>query len=108
MNACKSIAGFAFAAACTAAMAAEAPTDTTREERMDAALQNYRDTHPDAGGGPFARAEESVKHGARRASEAIKHGAHKAGAAIGHGVRKTGDAIGRTGEKMEGGSKAAP
>lgn len=87
--------------------------DGTREQRMDDALQNYRDAatkNPQPG--PVARAEESAKrgahkaadavqHGAQRTGEAIKYGAQRTGQAIGTGAEKTGDAIRRGGEKLK-------
>jgi hypothetical protein len=66
-------------------------TTTTREERMNAALENYRSRHPDAKvsdntaqPGPVARTEN-----------AVKRGFHKAGDAIHRGVEKTKDAAHR-------------
>ena len=91
----------------TAALAVDVESDAAREQRMDAALQGYRngaDRNPSAG--PVARAEESVKRGFGKAGSAIKHGAHKVGHAVGTGVHKTGDAIRRTGEKMEGSTES--
>jgi len=85
-----SIVGVALVSACMGSMAAEMATQTTREQRMDDALQGYRSTHPDKNAGPVARTEESIKHGARRAGHEIKHGAERAG-----------HAIGRVGDKIE-------
>jgi folate-dependent phosphoribosylglycinamide formyltransferase PurN len=96
-------------AASGAGMAAQATTDTTRDERMDQALQDYRSTHPDSNVGSESsqpgvatRVENSVKRGAHRTGEAIKHGAAKADHAIRSGVHKTGEAVHHVGEKMEG------
>jgi hypothetical protein len=91
----------------TVALAEDVGSDSARQERMDAALQNYhgndsRNTQP----GTFARAEASTKRGMHRAGSAIKHGAQKVGHAVGTGARKTGDAIRHTGEKIQ--SKTSP
>ena len=103
---------------CAAAVNVSA-AETTREQRMDQAMKDYqskpRDTttrhttesRRDAGAGPMARGEESVKRGARRAGAAIKSGAHKTGKAIQRGVTKAKNAIRRTGERM-GGSSTTP
>lgn len=115
------------AAALTASTMAMAQQGTApREQRMDEALQNYRNMHgtPAQGAqapvgdprnpnpGPAARAEDSIKRGAQRAGHAvkdgaertgsaIKHGAERAGHAVGTGVEKTGAAIRRGGEKIK-------
>jgi type IV secretory pathway TrbL component len=87
-----------------------------REQRMDEALQNYRNSansnssapatandprlkNPQPG--PAARAEESMKRGAHRAGHAVRHGAHRTGEAIKHGAERTGDAIGRGVDKVK-------
>jgi hypothetical protein len=87
------------------AMAAE----STRQERMDAAYQNYRgnstdSTSTDSSKGRFARAEDSMKRGAHKTGNAIENGARKVGHAVGNGARKAKNAIKRTGEKMGGSS----
>lgn len=93
------------AATLAASGAAMAQNDTPpREQRMDEALQNYRNGHSNATAqnpqpGPAARAEESVKRGARRAGHAVKHGAERTGEAIKHGAQKAGDAVGTGLEK---------
>jgi hypothetical protein len=84
--------------------AAMADTTADRDQRMNSALENYRSSdaaakNPDPG--PFARAEEATKRGARKAGHAIKHGAQRAGDGIATGVEKTGDALRRTGEKIK-------
>ena len=99
------------ASASTLAMA-DQPGDTTREQRIDAALADYRAGQPvsDAAsdctqtsdGGTFARAEASMKRGACKTGHAIERGVKKTGAAIDKAGRKTGDALRRTGEKMGG------
>lgn len=82
----------------------------TREQRMDEALQNHRSAaskNPQPG--PVARAEESVKRGARNAGSAVKHGAQRTGEAIKHGAQRTGQAIGtgveKAGNAMERGGE---
>ncbi len=94
--------------------AAFAADSGTRDERMQAALDDYhrsngtstrdmRYTDPrNPRPGPAARAESSVKRGASDAGDAIKHGASKAGHAIGTGLHKTGEAIDHAGEKLKG------
>lgn len=80
-----------FGAASTAALAADAGSESARRDRMDMAYENYRNTDP----GPAARAERSIKRGAKKVGHAVREGA-----------RKTGKAIRRGGEKLE--RKSAP
>lgn len=113
------------AAALTAGSFAMAQEGTApRAQRMDEALQNYRAKQGTQGmqgtqgtqapgmrapvgdprnpnPGPAARAEDSIKRGARSAGHAVKDGAERAGHAVGTGVEKTGAAIRRTGEKIK-------
>ena len=113
------ICGAMLAAASTLA-AAEQPGTTTRQERMDAALADYRagqsgtsvanestDCVQTSTGGTFARAEASLKRGACKTGHAMERGVKKTGHAIGNAGRKTGDALRRTGEKMGGSSDKA-
>lgn len=109
------------------ACAVHAQDTAPRQQRMDEALQNYRDSvNKNPQPGPAARAEEAtkrgvnragnavrdgaertgnaVKHGAQRAGNAIKRGAEKTGDAIGTGMEKTGNAVRRGGEKLKDGS----
>ena len=84
--------------------AAFADVDADRDQRMNTALESYRSSDAAAKNpspGPFARAEEATKRGAREAGHAIKHGAQRAGQGIATGVEKTGDALRRTGEKIK-------
>ena len=84
----------------------------TRDDRMQAALDNYHRTHGTAdtrytdprnpAPGPAARAESSLKRGASDAGSAVKRGATKAGHAIGTGLHKTGEAIDHAGQKLKG------
>ncbi|MGC3984327.1 MAG: hypothetical protein QM777_06120 [Pseudorhodoferax sp.] len=85
--------------------------DTTREQRMDQALQNYRngnaapaarDAQPPAyrsadprnpQPGPAARAEQNIKEGAHNAGAAVNRGAQRTGEAIKHGAQRTGEAV---------------
>jgi len=85
--------------------AADASSDSARQQRMDAAYDSYR-SNPNPG--RFERAENSVKRGAHKTGSSIKHGAKKVGHAVGKGVRKTGEAIGNTGEKLEDKSSTKP
>ena len=99
--------------ACGASMAAyDGSSETAREQRMQSALDNYHTksgtTSPTSYGdarnpspGPAARAEESVKRGARNTGHAIANGARKVGHAVGTGLHKTGEAIDHTGEKIK-------
>ncbi len=89
--------------------AAMADTDTTRDQRMNDALENYRNSDAAAKNpepGPFARAEEATKRGVRKAGEAVKTTAQRTGEGIANGAEKTGDALRRTGEKIK--EKVAP
>jgi len=107
------ICGALLASATTLALA-DQPGSTTREQRMDAALADYRSGRSNASddnntncaqssqGGTFARAEASFKRGACKTGHAIERGVKKTGNAIGKAGRKTGDALRRTGEKMGG------
>ena len=110
-----------------AVAAPEASTVASREQRMDEALQNYRNAPGNTGsagrmagsptmgngsssgmnsgsaapakdgGGPVARAEAATKRGFHRAGDAMKRGAHKAGDAV-HRNRTGSDATGTTGD----------
>jgi ABC-type microcin C transport system permease subunit YejB len=95
---------------CTVTLAAvDVEPGATRDQRMDEALQHYRDgADRDASrAGPAARAEASAKRGLHRAGSAIKRGAEKTSHAVKTGVHKTGDAIHRTGEKIEESTRPA-
>ena len=81
---------------CSGAIAAE-PNSTTRDERMDAALQDYRSSQTNDRPGPMARAENSIKHGFHKAGAGMKHGAHEVGHAVSEGAHKTGQALHRAG-----------
>ena len=105
----------AMLAAVSTLAAADQAGSTTRQERMDTALADYRagrtgasvdtgstDCTQASNGGTFARAEASVKRGACKTGHAIERGVQKTGHAIGNAGRKTGNALRRTGEKMGG------
>jgi len=105
----------AMLAAVSTLAAADQPGSTTRQERMDTALADYRagrtgtgvdngsaDCTQASNGGTFARAEASVKRGACKTGHAIERGVQKTGHAIGNAGRKTGNVLRRTGEKMGG------
>ena len=109
------ICGALLAGVSTLAAAADQLGTTTREQRMDAALSDYRtgQSNPSASnesadctqassGGTFARAEAAAKRGACKTGHAIERGVKKTGHAVGKAGRKTGDALRRTGEKMGG------
>ncbi len=93
--------------------AAFADYSGTREQRMQAALDNFHKGSKSGGDrryndkrnpspGPVARAESSVKRGASDAGSAVKRGAKKAGHAVGTGLSKTGEAIDHAGDKLKG------
>ena len=90
------------------AMAEQMSTTTTRDERMDAALQDYRSKQSSDSPGPAARAEASVKRGVHKAGHAIEHGATATGHAIKKGAQKTGQAIEHVGEKIKGATTSSP
>ncbi len=101
--------GSALLALSAAAQADAAYGTTTRDQRMDSALQDYRSTHSsstssmstsDQKPGRFARAENSVKRGAHRTGEALKSGASKVGSAVSKAGHKTADALRNTGDKI--------
>lgn len=118
------ICGAMLAAASTLAVA-ERPGATTRQERIDTALADYRagqngtpsgmmsphgmspDCMQTSDGGTFARAEAAMKRGACKTGHAIDRGAKKAGHAVGKVGRKAGDAVRRTGERMGGSADKA-
>ncbi len=124
MNTIQFAVGTLLVAVSAVSLAATSSSETTREQRMDTALQNYRSAHPDTyrganpgttAQGPAARAEDSVKRGAHKAGSAIKRGAHKtkegaesAGHAIGSGARSAASSVRRTGQKMGGHAGPAP
>jgi len=115
------VCGAMLAAASTLAIADRADAATsTRQQRMDEALADYRAGQPSASagkgsadcaqmsdGGTFARAEASIKRGACKTGHAIERGVNKTGHAIGNAGRKTGDALRRTGQKMGGSPEKA-
>jgi hypothetical protein len=85
------------------AVAAEPSYDSGRQQRMDEALDHYREgQNVNPNPGPAARTENSIKRGAHRAGSAIENGAKSVGHAVGTGLRKTGDALHRGGEKLQG------
>jgi len=105
MNQVKLILTAALVGVSAAAMTVDARADAARDQRMNAALEDYRnnaDTARNPSPGRFARAEESTKNGMHKAGSAIKRTAKKVGHAVGTGVEKTGDAIRRTGDKIQG------
>jgi Ni/Co efflux regulator RcnB len=115
MNTIKLTLVAAMIGASAAAMAADPAMDSSRQDRMDSAYQDYRNGSSSNASmhnsdtksqGRFARAEDSMKRGASKTGNAIENGARKVGHAIGNGARKTKDAIKRTGEKMGGSSDA--
>ena len=96
--------------------AASAAYSGTREDRMQAALDDYHNGNGKNAGstdrrytdprnpspGPAARAESSMKRGASDAGHSIKRGASKVGHAVGTGLSKTGEAIDHAGAKLKG------
>src|SRR5712671_4784019 len=74
--------------------------DTTREQRMDEALERYRSSHPDPSDSAGSRSESGFKRGVHRTGAAIERGAERAGNAVKHGLEKTGQAAHRVGDKI--------
>ena len=102
--------------AASIATAQDTTQDPGRQQRMDAAYQDYHNNPSASGEGPAARTEESIKRGMHKTGQAIKHGAQKTGQAIKHGAEKTEDAVERgahktkeamhkAGQKMKGASE---
>jgi hypothetical protein len=91
----------------TLVAAADTTPTTTREDRMNEALDRYHDSR-NANPGPAARAEESIKRGAHKTGQAVKRGAKKAGHAVGTGLDKTGQALHRAGDKIKGKTETEP
>ena len=88
---------------------ADQPGATTRQERIDAALADYRSGQPTsstASGSAYDSTDcsqaSAIKRGACKTGHALERGVKKTGNAIGKAGRKTGDALRRTGEKMGG------
>ena len=102
MNNIKLALGAMLVAVSTLGVAAETASVETREQRMDAALQQYHDTANNPQPGPAARAERSVKREFHEAGHAIRHGSREAGHAVRRGAQKTRHAVHRAGEKVEG------
>lgn len=92
------------------AMAETTTTNTTRDQRMNAALQDYRSgngssdtsTNGMRRKGTFERAEDSAKSGTRKAGHAIAEGSRTAGHAVAQGARKTGHAVHKATDKATG------
>jgi len=93
--------------------------ESTREQRMEEALQSYRSGSPrdggsaqvdagqrDSGAGPVARTGASINRGATKAVNSIESGVRRAGNAVARGADKATGAIRRTGERMGGSSTA--
>ncbi len=106
MNTLKIVTAAMLVSAAACALAAEpSTTDTTRQERMDRALSDYRDAHPSSSTanpnpGPAERGENAIKRGAHKTGNAIERGAKAVGHAVGTGLTKTGDALHNGGEKL--------
>jgi hypothetical protein len=99
----------AMLAAMSTFAAADQPGATTRQERIDAALADYRSGQPTpstANGSAYESTDcsqaSAIKRGACKTGHALERGVKKTGNAIGKAGRKTGDALRRTGEKMGG------
>ena len=125
MNKTMWFAGAMLAMSSTLAMA-DQPGSSSRDERMDAALANYRAGHPTgkataaetsagttadasasdcneySNGGTMSRAGAAIKRGACKTGHALERGVKKTGRAIDKAGHKTGNALRRTGEKMGG------
>jgi Ni/Co efflux regulator RcnB len=103
MKTTKFLLSAALVAASAAAMADTATTNTSRDDRMNEALQNYRsgDTTANSSASTSRGDKNAFERGVDKTGNAIKRGAHKTGNAIKSGAHKTGDAIERTGEKIK-------
>lgn len=114
MNIIKLALSAAIVAMSANALAADYTPTTTREQRMNEALRDYRDGTPKgttsstSSAGPMARTEESVKKGFRDTGSTVKRVANKAGHAVATGARKTGHAIHRGANKLGGTNSARP
>jgi len=106
------ICGAVLAATSTFA-AADQPGATTRQERIDAALADYRSGQPTPSTSSTVTEpadcmqSSAIKRGACKTGHALERGVKKTGNAIGKAGRKTGDALRRTGEKMGGSPEKA-
>jgi hypothetical protein len=77
--------------------------DPARAERMQQALENYRQrVERGADGGPVARAEAAAWRGTRTAIDATRRGVGTATRAVGSGLEKAGHAVERAGHKVSG------
>jgi len=98
----------AMLAAMSTFAAADQPGATSRQERIDAALADYRSgrSTPSTSSSVTEPADcvqsSAIKRGACKTGHALERGVKKTGNAIGKAGRKTGDALRRTGEKMGG------
>ena len=100
MNTTKLAIGVLLTVSSLACVAADQHADTTREQRMDEALEHYRSSHPDATDSAGTRSESGFKRGVRKTGAAIERGAERAGNAVKHGLEKTGQAAHRVGDKI--------
>jgi len=82
------------------AVAADPTPSSTREQRMDDALDRYRAAHPEASDSAAPRTESGFKRGVQRTGSAIERGAERAGHAVRRGLEKTGEAAHRVGDKI--------
>ncbi len=91
--------------AASIATAQDSTQDPGRQQRMDAAYQDYRSNPHPSGEGRAARAEDSMKHGMHKTGRAIKHGAQKTEEAVEHGAHKAKEEMHKAGQKMKGASE---
>jgi hypothetical protein len=109
MNPIKTITAAVLVSAAGCVFAAQpTTTDTTRQERMDQALNDYRDAHPSSSTsmsnpnpGPAERGENAIKRGVHKTGNAIERGAKAVGHAVGTGLSKTGEALHNGGTKLQ-------
>lgn len=105
MNNFKIIAAAVLVSAAGSVFAAE-PTsyDSTRQQRMDEALDHYREgqgTNSTAKPNLAERGANALKRGAHKTGNAIERGAKAVGHAVGTGLHKTGDALQNGGERLQ-------
>jgi hypothetical protein len=89
------------------ALSATSMAEVSRQERMDEALNNYRNQNDKTDTSRLERAGDKVEHGAKKTGHAVKRGAKKTEAAVGRGMEKTGNAMERTGDKMQNNANKA-
>jgi hypothetical protein len=106
MNVLKTTLLAALVGASTMALADVPVTNTTRDQRMDQALQDYRNGSTSSSSstaapkeGRWQQTKERFKSDAHNAGQEIKQTSKDAGHAVANGARKTGHAIHKGADK---------